>query len=235
MMVDNMKRPGSPARESHRSRRRHSRSPTPVPPHSSSLPPLDQRKVVTTSDTSPIAVLKEERSVVNHRNASSVEVTSTLKSTNALRDAKAMDPVKNTVVDKEPVLSETAKNDSGAILTRDSGGSPVTEKLKEKVALSNRKRSPSPTLFVPPHSKHNNRDLARADSTTKLMLNDKSPSPTPLLAPMRQTGLSSASQVLNEEFKRKQTTQNLKLKQSICKEIRKNNKSNYNLLHVHSV
>ena len=230
MMVEHMKRPGSPTREPHRWKRRSSRSPTPTPhtsPSSSlSLPVPEHKK----PQESHITNSKEDSSLVNQRHAVfAVNDGQTVNQKSA--SSRDMDSVKAMeITEMDSSVSERMKNDlhvaavvSSEPTTKESN-LPVGDKLKDKIVTGIRKRSPSPTSLVPPPSKRNNRELVRNETSTKLT-NDKQPLPSPLLTPVRQTGLSSASQVLNEEFKRKQTTQNLKLKQAICKEIRKNNKS----------
>ena len=218
IMVEHLKRPGSPTREAQRSKRRRSRSLTPPVSPSSSTPPLPNQKKIVTQDSVHIAL--KENNIVNHKNAVSNESLNTQKAVNSMKDSRtAVSTDSMKTADSNVTSLERHKNDS--VNSTDKDRPLVAEQLKaDKVLVSNRKRSPSPTLSSP-QPKRNNRDIARTENITKLT-NDKSP---PLLAPVRQTGLSSASQVLNEEFKRKQTTQNLKLKQNICKEIRKNSKS----------
>ena len=224
MMVEHMKRPGSPAREPHRSKRRHSRSPTPSHPPPV-VPPVDQRKA-TPNDT-PIVPSKEEKLSNHHRNMSSNIVPLPHKSTSSSKDIKTQEHSKSAILDGE--VSSLEKSGNGQVLSDtnnrgDHPNPPAPEKQRDKLVQVNRKRSPSPTSLPPPNPKRSNKEHFRTETVAKIS-NDKLPSPSPLLAPMRQTGLSSASQVLNEEFKRKQNMVNLKLKQSICKEIRKNSKS----------
>ncbi len=229
MMVEHMKRPGSPARESHRSKRRHSRSPTPS--HPPPAVPLDQRKAI--SNDTPIVPSKEEKLSNHHRNVPSNIVPLPHKSTSSSRDLKTQEPSKSALQDGE--LSSLEKSGNGQLSSDtnnrgDHPNPPAPEKLRDKLVQVNRKRSPSPSSLPPPNPKRSNKEQVRTESVAKIS-NDKLPSPSPLLAPLRQTGLSSASQVLNEEFKRKQNMLNLKLKQSICKEIRKNTKSKGFLMH----
>ena len=145
--------------------------------------------------------------------------------------------------DPQPPTHSTDSNSVNERVPRTSQPDPVPNTDKDSVLSVNRKRTPSPTSFthLPPSKRfqHNPSQLSAPSSSSLKPVNSdlksntgKSPSPSPLLAPptapptIRPSGLlSSASQVLNEEFKKKQMTENLKIKQLITKEIRKHSKS----------
>ncbi len=230
IMVEHLKRPGSPTREGQKSKRRRSRSLTPPVSHSSPpvLPSPNLRKSSITHDS--VNIVLKENNLVNHKNTIVNDSSNAQKPINSKKEkdlkATGSDSLRNAGDNNLVILERHIKNDSNSIeKDRLPASSTTTEQTKsEKVIISNRKRSPSPTLSTPQPKRNNNRDVVRTENLARLT-DEKTPSPSPLLAPIRQTGLSSASQVLNEEFKRKQTTQNLKLKQNICKEIRKNSKS----------
>lgn len=237
MMVEHLKRPGSPSRNPRR-RKLRSLSPSTLP-----ILPKTQTKFSEQQQLKQDSQNGSNSESQNHTEAQNFVSTSSKELENT--DSSSPEPME---VDKTMVTTSKTMVTTGPLegsrqeINRNSitqiipdpllkiplmdDKSSVTDKLKDKV---NRKRTPSPTSLIAPPSKRPNKDsrLPVLESLSKV--NNKSPSPSPLLAPIRQSSLSSASQVLNEEFKRKQTTENLKLKQVIGKEIRKHTK-NYDVI-----
>lgn len=237
MVEQHMRRPGTPTREHRRSKHRHSRSPTPVPSHSPSsspnqtpptspAPASDQKKPVDQSredkhNHKPVEFTNHHKLVKDPQPPSSRTIQDTTSTTN-INTTKIPSPQTS---DLDSSIPDARPKNEPSIKDHHHHHHIIAERIKDKGSSGYRKRSPSPNSVAPPYPKRtNNKDILRTENITKIA-NEKSPSPSPLMTPIRQTGLSSASQVLNEEFKRKQTTKNLKLKQIICKEIRKNSKS----------
>lgn len=100
---------------------------------------------------------------------------------------------------------------------------------RDVMASLSRKRTPSPTQIGPPAKRQN------VETVVKLASSDAKSSNNKMMAPvvpprLSNPGLSSASKVLHEEFRRKLSQDNSKLKQMIFKEIRKHSKSEFVVL-----
>ena len=263
MMVERLKRPGSPARNP-RKRKLRSLSPIPSPP-SQNKPTLPdpgvpkpnkipkETQIKQESDNGVkisklsnsthhlppqiTTIATEDVEIVEIGSSSQLKADSTDQNDSmeidladpldgSTKDLIIQDPVTVPVDSNSHSLQKLPKIPHPPDPVKNESSLPNSK--KDAPLLINRKRTPSPTSFALPSSKRPNKDTTKPPNIVIEGIsksNNKSPSPSPLIAPLRQTGLSSASQVLNEEFKRKQTTENLKLKQLITKEIRKHSKS----------
>ena len=263
MMVERLKRPGSPARNP---RKRKLRSPSPLPsspsqnkptlpdpgvPKPNKIPKDTQIKQESdngvkfsklSNSTHPLplqvsTIATEDVEIVEIDSSTQLKADSTDQSDSMEIDlVDPLDGSSKDLIRQDPVIPPVDSNSHSLqklpkiphppdLIKNESS---LSNSKKDIPVLINRKRTPSPTSFSLPSSKRPNKDTTKPPNIVIEGLpksNNKSPSPSPLIAPLRQTGLSSASQVLNEEFKRKQTTENLKLKQLITKEIRKHSKS----------
>ena len=201
--------------------------------------------VAVTTDIEVIEI--DSSSMINESNEEAMDL------------ADALPPV--TGSDKDPILPDprpppvlSVQVESNSVNDKKGELMLTNETLKDSLLPVNRKRTPSPTSVTHlPLSKKFQRDPSQLSSSSSSSLKPvnstdsvgksstgKSPSPSPLTVPLtapptiRPSGLlSSASQVLNEEFKRKQLTENLKIKQLITKEIRKHSKSKSQLFCYH--
>lgn len=238
-MVEQLKRPSNSLRNS---RKRRLRSPSPMPPqttptdagkpkaHKVSTPiKPDEERVKNTNSTpnatpfvamtmDDVEVVEIDSSSSSQTNEPSDEMDIDLFSdafNGSEKDLLISDPV---VLQVDPLGEKVSKSQDPSLQNE------FIPNQKDNLLSINRKRTPSPTSFSPPPPKRLHRDK-NIENLSKV--NIKSTSPSPLIAPpIRSSGLlSSASQVLNEEFKRKQMTDNLKIKQLITKEIRKHSKS----------
>ena len=241
MMIERLKKPGSPARIS---RKHKLRSPSPAPPQVTPTP--DTTNVskdappTNTLSTNVPATKSEENGIKNTPVGSSqsvhvpaeasgveiVEIDSSVKQVNSEKGAREMnisEPLEGTNKDfttSDPVVDTNSHLEKSKTLEQNVDGESKND-TTNNILTVNRKRT-SPTSFLAPLSKR-----TKVPNIENVSKTNKSPSPAPMLAPIRSSGLlsSSASQVLNEEFKRKQTTENLKIKQLITREIRKHSKS----------
>lgn len=258
MMIERLKRPGSP--RSSRKHRLRSPSPAPTPPQITPQTTPTSDAARTSKDSTSVSLPRPETengsgsfpsvgptTPVVAMETDNVEIVEIDSSTQQQKidlvvkgDVELVpDPLEGTDKDliiSDPVLIQVDSNSHGEkplskTSTEQNNSQHKNDSYKQladSVLTTNRKRTPSPTSFGFPPSKRSNKDSAlkvpNIENVSKA--NNKSPSPSPMLAPIRSSGLlSSASHVLNEEFKRKQTTENLKIKQLIAKEIRKHSKS----------
>ena len=200
--------------------------------------------VAVTTDIEVIEI--DSSSMINESNEEAMDL------------ADALPPV--TGSDKDPILPDprpppvpSVQVESNSVNDKKGELMLTNETLKDSLLPVSRKRTPSPTSITHlPPSKKFQRDPSQLSSSSSSLKpvnstdsvgkssTGKSPSPSPLTVPLtapptiRPSGLlSSASQVLNEEFKRKQLTENLKIKQLITKEIRKHSKSKSQLFCYH--
>ena len=231
-----MKRSGTKKRRRISFTRPSNHSPTPPPMQSPKLHPLqpptasllvNNSMVISPGIQEPSPVDKPAAITLTNSDSVSVQVVSSSDA-----DFPSSPIVQNNSSEVMDMEIDTPKaGNTGMSHIKQAQAKPTSKGPKpvldadDKLPI-NRKRPPSPTGFNPPPAKQPNKEiLGKPSLLDGLGKTGKSPSPSPLLTPLRQGGLSSASQVLNEEFKRKQTTENLKLKQLIHKEIRKHGKS----------
>lgn len=236
-------------------------SPTPPPPQQTT-PTTNEPNKLKSSHSNKISIKVEEEKVKNNKSVPIPSGVATMTDDVEVVElhTSSSSQMKQEVIEEEmdvALISETINGSEKEsiisdpieiMMTTTTIQTESTPNKQNDISLAiNRKRTPSPTSFSPPPSKrpHKDTNIKNTTSNNTLSANSDSlppatavgkvkPSLSALPPSIRSSSalLSSASQVLNEEFKRKQMTENLKIKQLITKEIRKHSKSKYTCTYI---